>query len=60
MDDVGWYESSDTYTHQASVIKFDKPDLDRFPRFKDVEWQRVDLFPGDGTYIYIYIYMHSG
>lgn len=51
MDDVGFYDKKDSYKHEASEIRFDNPDLQKFPRFKDVEWQRVDLTPGDGRSI---------
>ena len=62
---MGFYPKADSYKHEASEIKFDNPDTKRFPRFKDVEWQRIDLAPGDGTdthvyiYMYIYIYMYN-
>ena len=50
VDDVGFYPKKDSYKHEASQIKFDNPDLEKFPRFKDVEWQRFDLTPGDGRF----------
>ena len=50
-DDIGYYDKSDSYKHKASQIQFDNPDLEKFPTFKDIKWQRVDLIPGDGMFI---------
>ena len=62
MDDLGWPNNSNSYKNNSSIIDFESVHnkrnseteklLRQFPRFKDVQWQRVDLVPGDGKQMF--------